>query len=56
VQDRDAARPLLFNLHRARRRVRRAWADGAAVMAQNWLVGARRVRPGLYRVADATQP
>jgi transposase len=27
VQDRDAARPLLFNLHRARRRVRRAWAD-----------------------------
>jgi len=28
VQDRDAARPLLFNLHRARRRVRLAWADG----------------------------
>ena len=28
VQDRDAARPLLFNLHRARRRIRRAWADG----------------------------
>ena len=28
VQDRDAARPLLFNLTRARRRVRRAWADG----------------------------
>ena len=27
VQDRDAARPLLFNLHRARHRVRRAWAD-----------------------------
>jgi transposase len=27
VQDHDAARPLLFNLHRARRRVRRAWAD-----------------------------
>jgi transposase len=27
VQDRDAARPLLFNLKRARRRVRRAWAD-----------------------------
>ena len=27
TQDRDAARPLLFNLHRARRRVRRAWAD-----------------------------
>ncbi len=26
VQDRDAARPLLFNLHRARRRVPRAWA------------------------------
>ena len=28
IQDRDAARPLLFNLHRARRRVRHAWADG----------------------------
>jgi transposase len=27
VQDRDAARPLLFNLTRARRRIRRAWAD-----------------------------
>jgi transposase len=27
VQDRDAARPLLFNLKRARHRVRRAWAD-----------------------------
>ena len=24
----DAARPLLFNLHRARRKVRLAWADG----------------------------
>jgi transposase len=28
TQDRDAARPLLFNLHQARRRVRLAWADG----------------------------
>jgi transposase len=27
VQDRDAARPLLWNLHRACRRVRLAWAD-----------------------------
>jgi len=27
TQDRDAARPLLFNLKRARRRVRHAWAD-----------------------------
>ena len=27
VQDRDAARPLLFKLKRSRRRVRRAWAD-----------------------------
>jgi transposase len=27
IQDRDAARPLLFNLTRARRRIRRAWAD-----------------------------
>ncbi len=37
VQDRDAARPLLFNLHRARRRVRRAWADSAcAGKLQSW--------------------
>ena len=37
VQDRDAARPLLFNLHRARRRVRRAWADSAyAGKLQPW--------------------
>ena len=28
TQDRDAARPLLFNLHQARRRIRLAWADG----------------------------
>jgi len=28
TQDRDAARPLLFNLRRARRRIRLAWADG----------------------------
>src|SRR5215472_7770925 len=28
TQDRDAARPLLFNLKCARRRVRRTWADG----------------------------
>ncbi len=37
IQDRDAARPLLFNLHRARRRVRRAWADSVyAGKLQSW--------------------
>jgi transposase len=37
MQDRDAARPLLFNLHRARRRVRRAWADAVyAGKLQPW--------------------
>jgi transposase len=37
VQDRDAAAPLLFNLHRARRRVRRAWADAVyAGKLQPW--------------------
>lgn len=29
VQDRDAAAPLLFNLKRARRRIRHAWADSS---------------------------
>src|SRR5204862_737106 len=28
TQDRDAARPLLWNLKRSRRRIRRTWADG----------------------------
>ena len=37
VQDRDAARPLLFNLTRARRRVRRAWAGAVyAGQLQPW--------------------
>jgi transposase len=37
IQDRDAARPLLFNLTRALRRVRRAWADGGyAGQLQPW--------------------
>src|SRR5207247_3005815 len=37
VQDRDGARPLLFNLHRARRRVRHAWADAVyAGKLQPW--------------------
>jgi transposase len=37
VQDRDAAQPLLFNLHRARRRIRLAWADaGYAGKLQPW--------------------
>ena len=37
VQDRDAARPLLFNLHRAHRRIRLAWADGGyAGKLQPW--------------------
>ena len=29
VQDRDAARPLLWNLHRTSRRIRLIWADAA---------------------------
>jgi putative transposase len=37
VQDRDAARPLLFNLKRSRRRIRRAWADAVyAGKLQPW--------------------
>jgi transposase len=34
VQDRDAARPLLWNLHRAYRRIRLIWAD--AVYTASW--------------------
>jgi transposase len=42
TQDRDAACPLPFNLHRSRRRVRRAWADAGysgklAPWAARWL-------------------
>ena len=37
MQDRDAARPLLWNLHRACPRVRLAWADGGyAGKLQPW--------------------
>ena len=38
VQDRDAARPLLWNLQRACRRVTLAWADGgyAGKAAVTW--------------------
>jgi len=53
VQDRDAARPLLFNLHRARRHVRLAWADGGYAgklqpWAATWLKLAVQIvkRPG----------
>ena len=35
VQDRDAARPLLWNLHRASRRVRLIWADAVYTAASS---------------------
>jgi transposase len=51
VQDRDAARPLLWNLHRTSRRIRLIWADAvytgkiaawAAVLKMNLHIVARR--------------
>jgi putative transposase len=51
VQDRDAARPLLWNLHRTSRRIRLIWADGvyagklsawAAAMKMSLQIVARR--------------
>ena len=51
VQDRDAARPLLWNLHRSRRRVRLIWADAvytgklagwAATLKMNLRIVSRR--------------
>ncbi len=51
VQDRDAARPLLWNLHRTCRRIRLIWADAvytgkiaawAAVLKMNLHIVARR--------------
>ena len=51
VQDRDAARPLLWNLHRTSRRIRLIWADGvyagklsawAAAMKMTLQIVARR--------------
>ncbi len=45
VQDRDAAHPLLFNLTRARRRVRKTWADaGYTGKLVPWSESPRRVR------------
>ncbi len=68
VQDRDAARPLLWNLHRTSRRVRLIWADAvyagtpaawAATMKMNLQIVPRRSRhtfqvpaPPLGRGAD----
>jgi transposase len=50
VQDRDAARPLLFNLHRARRRVRAAWADsGYAGQLQPWAATYLKLRVQIIR-------
>jgi len=58
VQDRDAARPLLWNLHRASRRVRLIWADAvyagkltawAAAMKMNLQIVARR-NPHVFEV------
>ncbi len=40
VQDRDAARPLLWNLHRTSRRIRLIWADGGyAGKLVTWAAG-----------------
>jgi len=58
VQDRDAARPLLWNLHRASRRVRLIWADAvyagklttwAAAMKMSLQIVARR-NPHVFEV------
>jgi putative transposase len=58
VQDRDAARPLLWNLHRAHRRIRLIWADSvyngklnawAAAMSMTLQVVARR-QPHAFEV------
>jgi len=50
VQDRDAARPLLFNLHRARRKVRRAWADSVyAGKLQPWAAAYLKVTVEIVR-------
>jgi transposase len=53
VQDRDAARPLIWNLHRASRRVRLVWADGGyAGKLVSWAAAALRVTVQIVRRPD----
>ena len=53
VQDRDAARPLLFNLHRAHRRIRLAWADGGyAGKLQPWAAAYLKLAVQIVRRPD----
>jgi transposase len=57
VQDRDGARPLLFNLHRARRRVRHAWADAVyAGKLQPWAATYPTSPPGSSGAPKACMP
>jgi transposase len=54
TQDRDAARPLLFNLHRARRRIRLAWADGGYTgKLQPWAATYLKLTVQVVRRPDA---
>ncbi len=53
VQDRDAARPLLWNPRRARRRVRLAWADGGyAGQLVPWASAALRLTVEIVKRPD----
>ena len=65
VQDRDAARPLLQNLHRTSRRIRLIWADSvyngklnawAAAMKMTLQVVARRQPHALWRCSRLLAP
>jgi transposase len=54
VQDRDAARPLLWNLHRTCARIHLAWADaGYAGQLTSWAATALRITVQIVRKRDA---
>jgi putative transposase len=53
TQDRDGARPLLWNLHRACRHVRLAWADaGYTSTLATWAATALRISVVIVRKRD----
>ena len=54
VQDRDAARPLLWNLARACTRIRLAWADaGYAGKLTSWAAASLQITVEIVRKRDA---
>ncbi len=56
MQDRDAARPLLWNLRRAFPSVKLAWADGGYAKLVTWAKAGLRHFPRMVRLSLVNHP